>query len=90
NVTFGYGSRICPGRHVANSFLFINIASILWAANITPEKDAQGNCISPDISDTATAKDGITMKPQPFKCYVTPRFPEAMNIWTQTKGELEK
>ncbi|KAL0567216.1 hypothetical protein V5O48_014780, partial [Marasmius crinis-equi] len=48
-----------PGRYVANSFLFINIASILWATNISPEKDAEGNCIPPDISDAATVNDGI-------------------------------
>ncbi|KAL0579186.1 hypothetical protein V5O48_002808 [Marasmius crinis-equi] len=61
NVSFGYGGRICPGRHVANSSLFINIASILWAANITPEKDAQGKYVAPNISDTATVNDGIVV-----------------------------
>ena len=44
-----------------NSSLFINIASILWAANIAPEKDAKGNEIKPDISDTATVNDGVVV-----------------------------
>ncbi|KAL2837583.1 cytochrome P450 [Aspergillus pseudoustus] len=29
--TFGYGRRICPGRHIANASLFIAMASIAWA-----------------------------------------------------------
>ncbi|KAL0573579.1 hypothetical protein V5O48_008375 [Marasmius crinis-equi] len=89
NVTFGYGSRICPGRYVANSFLFVNIASILWAANISPEKDVQGKCIPPDTSDAAALNDGIFLKPRPFKCCITPRFPEAKEVLEQIMRELE-
>ncbi|KAA1476608.1 cytochrome P450 [Dentipellis sp. KUC8613] len=37
--TFGFGRRICVGRHVANNTLFINAAVLLWAANITRVKD---------------------------------------------------
>ena len=33
--TFGFGRRICAGRHLANNALFIHTARILWAA--TPE-----------------------------------------------------
>jgi cytochrome P450 len=28
---FGYGRRICPGRHLANTGLFIAMASLAWA-----------------------------------------------------------
>ena len=34
--------RICPGRHLADSSLFIVCASILLVFNITPELDARG------------------------------------------------
>ncbi|KAL0573549.1 hypothetical protein V5O48_008416 [Marasmius crinis-equi] len=88
NVSFGYGYRICPGRYVANSFLFIHLASILWATDVSPEKDAQGNCISPDISDAATVNDGLVMRPLPFKCSFTPRFPEVIEVLAQTKKDL--
>ncbi|KAL8296088.1 hypothetical protein RB601_003657 [Gaeumannomyces tritici] len=32
---YGYGRRICPGRHFANNLLFLNMAQILAAFNIT-------------------------------------------------------
>jgi len=31
---FGYGKRICPGRHVADATLFMSIASLLSVFNI--------------------------------------------------------
>ena len=44
---------------MANTSLFINIASILWAANISPVKDAAGKPIIPDTLDTVNA--GLVM-----------------------------
>uniref|UniRef100_A0A0W0FZK7 Putative cytochrome P450 n=1 Tax=Moniliophthora roreri TaxID=221103 RepID=A0A0W0FZK7_MONRR len=88
NVSFGYGGRICPGRHVANASLFINIACLLWAANISPEKDAQGQPIMPDLSDASSVNDGIVVRPLPFKCSVTARFPEATEVLDYTKEML--
>lgn len=37
--------------HVANQALFIDIASILWAASIEPAYDAQGKEIIPSRTD---------------------------------------
>jgi len=47
HFTFGFGRRICVGRHVANYGLFIDIACILWACHILPVKDASGKLILP-------------------------------------------
>ena len=47
--------RICVGRHIANSSLFIDIASILWAVNIDPVKDEAGKPIIPDTLETSNA-----------------------------------
>ncbi|GJJ15153.1 hypothetical protein Clacol_009428 [Clathrus columnatus] len=33
---FGFGRRICPGRHMADSMIFIIIASVLHTFDITP------------------------------------------------------
>ena len=41
-------SRICVGRHVATNGLFINIASLLWAATVSPVTDNEGNKVIPD------------------------------------------
>jgi len=32
HATYGFGRRICVGRHVANNSLYIDIASLLWAS----------------------------------------------------------
>jgi len=42
------GYRICVGRFMANNSLFLNIATVLWAANISAPKDEGGNPILPD------------------------------------------
>ena len=36
---FGYGKRICPGRHFADATLFIVVASLLSVFNIEKVKD---------------------------------------------------
>lgn len=41
-AAFGFGRRICPGRHFANDSLFIIIATILASFNISPPMDAAG------------------------------------------------
>jgi len=47
--------RICVGRHMANNSIFINIATILWAANIAAPKDGGGEPIVPDTLETVNA-----------------------------------
>jgi cytochrome P450 len=32
--TYGFGRRVCVGRHVADQALFINMATLLWGMNI--------------------------------------------------------
>ena len=51
-LTLTWDCRICVGRHVSNNSMFIEIAALLWAFNITPAKDAKGNDILPDPMDS--------------------------------------
>ncbi|KAF8576950.1 cytochrome P450, partial [Ramaria rubella] len=39
---FGFGRRICPGRHFADNTIFIAIASTLKSFQITPARDSTG------------------------------------------------
>ena len=48
--TFGFGRRICVGKHLANDSLFIHTARILWAANLECVKDESGRDVLPDIN----------------------------------------
>ncbi|PPQ65419.1 hypothetical protein CVT24_011500 [Panaeolus cyanescens] len=46
-ATFGYGRRICPGRHFSDNGLFIMIASTLAVFDILPPLDSTGQAVKP-------------------------------------------
>ncbi|KAA1470664.1 cytochrome P450 [Dentipellis sp. KUC8613] len=69
-LPYGFGRRICPGRHVANQSLFIVISRMLWSFNFAPHTDQSGKHILPD-PDAFTS--GLVRRPEPFKCRLTPR-----------------
>jgi hypothetical protein len=52
---FGFGKRICPGRHFVDATLFIFIASLLSAFNIEKGKDGGDK-----LSDYISHSPGIT------------------------------
>ncbi|THH19397.1 hypothetical protein EW146_g1752 [Bondarzewia mesenterica] len=86
HVTYGFGRRICVGRHVANNSLFIDIAMMLWAMNIECATDEKGNSLPLDID--GCIEDGLVVRPIPFKCKITPRFPEVISILEQERELL--
>ena len=49
HVSYGFGRRVCVGRHVADNSLFINIAVMLWASRIERKKDASGQLVPLDV-----------------------------------------
>ncbi|THU82021.1 cytochrome P450 [Dendrothele bispora CBS 962.96] len=77
--TYGFGRRICVGRHVADNSLFINIASILWAMNL--EKNSK-------IETEEVVEDGLVVRPKLFDIKVTPRFPEAAIMLGEAKTDF--
>lgn len=46
-AAFGFGRRICPGRHMATATIWMAVASILAAFKITKAIDEDGNIIEP-------------------------------------------
>ncbi|KAL0579349.1 hypothetical protein V5O48_002682 [Marasmius crinis-equi] len=62
-VAFGYGRRVCPARHLALSTLFLNIATVLSAFEITQN--------GPRPSGEYTS--GLLSYPVPFRCSIQPR-----------------
>jgi cytochrome P450 len=59
HFTYGFGRRICVGRHVANNTLFIDIANILWACTIEPARNHDGSLV--EYNDHANLKDGLVV-----------------------------
>ncbi len=44
---FGFGRRVCPGAHLAEMSLFLNIANILAVFNISKPVDKDGKSVEP-------------------------------------------
>ncbi|KAL5639413.1 hypothetical protein ACGC1H_006803 [Rhizoctonia solani] len=68
--SFGFGRRICPGLHHAESVIFITAAGLLAMFDIRPEHDANGNPV-PLRADTSLNE--VFRQVLPFKCKFTPR-----------------
>jgi len=43
SLAFGVGKRICPGRHLVDSTVFIVTSSVLSVFSVTKAKDKNGN-----------------------------------------------
>ncbi|KAJ5793144.1 uncharacterized protein N7503_009122 [Penicillium pulvis] len=68
-TSFGYGRRLCPGRIVADTSLFLTIANTLATFNITKGVGSDGREIEPPVDFTP----GIISHPLPYECNFTPR-----------------
>ncbi|KAJ7917029.1 cytochrome P450 [Mycena leptocephala] len=83
DAAFGFGRRVCPGRHMATSSVWITIASILATFDITKAVGEDGNVIEPN-HDYFSAL--VTM-PLPFKCSIRPRSQETVDLIQATLNE---
>jgi cytochrome P450 len=66
---FGFGRRICPGRHLADASLFAAVCTLLATVDIVRPKDADGKEIVPQVDVTS----GILSHPKPFPWAAHPR-----------------
>ncbi|KAF8639539.1 hypothetical protein AX17_001444 [Amanita inopinata Kibby_2008] len=73
---FGFGRRICPGRHLATSSGWLAMAYILTLYEISCAVDEDGKDILPTLENTS----GVVVHPKPFKIRVTVRSKEAMSL----------
>lgn len=77
---FGYGRRVCPGRHIADASLFSMIATLLATVDVVRQKDAQGNEIIPDVD----VNSGLLTHPIPFPWSVRSRGRQAEELVAST------
>ncbi|KAJ3521495.1 hypothetical protein NMY22_g12292 [Coprinellus aureogranulatus] len=68
-AAFGFGRRICPGRHFNHDNSFLFAASVLATFDIAPSKDEAGNPIELKLEVLSQP----IARPIPFKCEFTPR-----------------
>ncbi|KAK7028945.1 hypothetical protein VNI00_014785 [Paramarasmius palmivorus] len=76
HFSFGFGRRICPGRHLANNAL-LSFAVVLWAMIIEPGSDADGGKVGITTDDRG---HGILSRANIFVVSTRNRFPEAAQI----------
>ncbi|KAF8646264.1 hypothetical protein AX16_007304 [Volvariella volvacea WC 439] len=68
-MIFGFGRRICPGRHYAEAGLWFTLSRIIATLDISQVLDETGNPLTPE-ADFTTA---FVRHPKPFPCKITPR-----------------
>ncbi|KAE9405300.1 cytochrome P450 [Gymnopus androsaceus JB14] len=73
---FGFGRRICPGRFLAESTLWITIAMILATCKIGKAKDANGMEITPEVAFDSGFVDHL----KPFNFTLVPRTTKASTM----------
>ncbi|CAA7269889.1 unnamed protein product [Cyclocybe aegerita] len=84
--TFGFGRRICVGRHLASSTFWYAIANILAVFEIDRKKDANGNYLPLEVDYSNT----LVSHAQPFKCSITPRSQSISQIILQEHAAAAK
>ncbi|EIW53604.1 CyP450 monooxygenase [Trametes versicolor FP-101664 SS1] len=52
DIIFGYGRRVCPGRHFAEAALFAIVSSVLHTFDITGARDEHGNPVRLEVKMT--------------------------------------
>ena len=68
-VSFGFGRRVCPGRALGKTNVWLTAANVLATYDITPAKDAAGD----DVPIVETWTSGIIQRPTSFGCTIKPR-----------------
>ncbi|KAL1751253.1 cytochrome P450 [Schizophyllum commune] len=82
NIAFGFGRRICLGRHLAYNSIWIMIASILRVYNIEKAEGADGKSIEPRREWASS----LIMCPKKFECAFVPRSEQAAKMIQATAG----
>ncbi|EJD05103.1 cytochrome P450 [Fomitiporia mediterranea MF3/22] len=69
-VIFGFGRRVCPGKHFADANLWLSIVNILAVFDIEMCKDPVTGKVEPPVVEM---EELLTLSLKPFKCQITPR-----------------
>ncbi|KAJ7498204.1 cytochrome P450 [Mycena galericulata] len=86
DAAFGFGRRICPGRHMASSSVWISVVSVLSTFDITKAVGDDGQVIEP----THEYFPALINMPLPFTCSIKPRSQKAAELILATLNEGEQ
>ncbi|KAI0718516.1 cytochrome P450 [Cerioporus squamosus] len=82
---FGYGRRICPGRHLAEEMLFTTVASMLHCFDISGPRDKDGLPLKFELKFI----DVSPLLPEEFECHIRPRSDVVESIIRTVCSESE-
>jgi len=85
--TYGFGRRVCPGQHLANRSIYINLALMFWAFNIVPVPGKE--------FDLDSWEDSFTSRLPPFSVKFEHRrdaevIKGALNGFGDESGEMSR
>jgi hypothetical protein len=76
DISFGFGRRVCPGRHLADAMLYLTFVQVLAIFNIQPAQKEDGQM----CELTHSFAPGIISGVCPFRITITPRTVEHENL----------
>ncbi|KAI0670955.1 CyP450 monooxygenase [Trametes maxima] len=85
SFAFGFGRRICPGRHYAYNSLFIAVACTLHVFDVGLPLDGDGR----PIEIKHEQSHGLLSRPVDTRCTIMPRSAEATALILQAQSLLD-
>ena len=82
DAAFGFGRRLCPGRALARTSVWLVAASVLSAFEVSLAKDEGGR----DIPIVETWSSGMVGFPGPYDCQIRTRGKDAERIVMATSS----
>ncbi|KAK7452677.1 hypothetical protein VKT23_012076 [Stygiomarasmius scandens] len=83
HVNFGFGRRVCVGKHIANLSILMSLALVLWGWEILPLPDSLDNkddqnserkkYNEPKLGIDDEIRDGVVVRPLPTPLQFVPR-----------------
>ncbi|KAF4589124.1 phenylacetate 2-hydroxylase [Ophiocordyceps camponoti-floridani] len=86
HYSFGAGSRMCAGTHLANRELYTALLRILTAFEVVPARDPADAPIL-DAIDCNAKPTSLTTDPKPFKIGLKPRDEPLLTRWIAAAEE---
>jgi len=80
HYSYGAGSRMCAGSHLANRELYTAYIRLITAFEITPAQDPADRPIMDAIEANLTPTS-LSLDPRPFKIGLRPRDESALRSW---------
>ncbi|TEB22313.1 cytochrome P450 [Coprinellus micaceus] len=84
HACWGFGRRICPGRHMAFSAVWLAVASLVYCFDFNKSKvrvkDDDGKEEERDVELSHEYTPALVQMPKPFECVIKPRSKEKEDL----------